>query len=81
MQLLPTVKGFFKVAEVTDAEGLEHMQTVAYRTEIDQKKHLATIKGGILVFTPCTGANYIDRVLRDNGYRFTSMFCKANPAT
>ncbi len=79
MQHLPTVNGFFKVAEVHDVEGLAHMQTVAYRTESDQKAHLATIKGGFLCYTPCTGANYIDRVLIKAGYRFTSIFCKADP--
>lgn len=67
-----------KIAEVTDVEGLEDKQIVAYRTEKEQNDHHKTIKGGVLFHTSFHCANHINYLLFKRGYRCSSTFVKGN---
>jgi hypothetical protein len=75
----PATGKYRTIAEASDVEAIEHMQYVAYFSEISQKKHLSTIKGGILLFSTLNPANYFDRVLIDYGFKALSIFIKADP--
>ena len=67
-----------KIAEVTDTEGLEDKQIVAYRSEKEQNDHHKTIKGGVLIRSSFNCANHINYVLFRRGYKCSSTFVKDN---